>query len=134
MSQRLTSNVIPESSVVAARRQSLGEDRDTAIKMAAKRGHTTVVRMLLDIPNVDITIRSTTDGHTAMSAAQANGHQSIVKLLQDFELRNGVITSLPEIIQLSLHDEDGSDSDSDAYYDAEEGGDEDGTLGSLVSD
>ncbi|KAH6902927.1 hypothetical protein BKA70DRAFT_1404320 [Coprinopsis sp. MPI-PUGE-AT-0042] len=99
--------------------------------MAAKRGHTAVVRMLLNVPNVDITIRSTTDGHTAMSAAQANGHRDIVQLLQDFESRNSVITSPPAINQLSLLDRDGSDSDGEeVYYDAEEGSEGDG-LGTL---
>ncbi|KAH6902953.1 hypothetical protein BKA70DRAFT_1228121 [Coprinopsis sp. MPI-PUGE-AT-0042] len=101
--------------------------------MAAKRGHTAIVRMLLNVPNVDITIRSATDGHTAMSAAQANGHHAIVELLQDFESRTSVIKNPPDIRRLSLHNEDLSDSDSEEdFYDAEEGSEGGGSLGSPV--
>ncbi|KAH6903009.1 hypothetical protein BKA70DRAFT_1302895, partial [Coprinopsis sp. MPI-PUGE-AT-0042] len=53
--------------------------------MAADKGHEAIVRLLLDVPNIDITIRSIKDGHTAMSAAQARGHKDIIQLLQDFD-------------------------------------------------
>ncbi|KAH6889054.1 ankyrin repeat domain-containing protein 50 [Coprinopsis sp. MPI-PUGE-AT-0042] len=102
----------------------IDSDKDTAIKLAAKEGHETLVRLLLDIPNIDTTIRSTTDSHTAMSAAQANGHIGIVELLREFESRNAAVVSSLGTHQSSLQDspyEDGSDTDSsECYFDAEE--------------
>jgi ankyrin repeat protein len=95
-------------------------DTDTAVKMAAKEGHEAVVSLLLDTPHVDITIRSTADGHTALSAAQANGRDGIVQLFQDF----ADIASAVGVNMLSVHDspgEHGSDSDPlESYFDAEE--------------
>jgi ankyrin repeat protein len=97
----------------------------TAIKFAAQGGYTAIVRLLLDVPNIDITIRSTADEHTAMSAAQESGHMDIVELLQDFGRQQASRAHSPNITQLSWStDEDGSDFDSDsegAFYDAEEG-------------
>ncbi|KAH6903048.1 hypothetical protein BKA70DRAFT_1566997 [Coprinopsis sp. MPI-PUGE-AT-0042] len=105
---------------------------DTAIKLAAEYGHEAAVRLLLDVPNVDIRIRNTTDGHTAMEAAHDKGHRVIVEVLRDFERRQSVKASAPEISQLN---EDGSDSDSEeAYYDAEEGDNVDVSLGPLIPD
>ncbi|KAH6889045.1 ankyrin repeat-containing domain protein [Coprinopsis sp. MPI-PUGE-AT-0042] len=102
----------------------IDSDQDTAIKLAAKEGHETLVRLLLDIPNIDTMIRSTTDSHTAMSAAQANGHIGIVELLWGFESRNAAVVGSLGTHQSSLQDspsEDGSDTDSsECYFDAEE--------------
>ncbi|KAH6902978.1 ankyrin repeat-containing domain protein [Coprinopsis sp. MPI-PUGE-AT-0042] len=70
-------------------------DRNTLIKLAAKAGHETPVRLLLDVPNVDVSIRNPNGRHTATSAAQANGHNAIAKLLQDFEFQRAFITRPP---------------------------------------
>ncbi|KAH6916361.1 ankyrin repeat-containing domain protein [Coprinopsis sp. MPI-PUGE-AT-0042] len=102
---------------------AIDSDMDTAIKLAAKDGYEAIVCLLLDVPNIDITIRSTSDGHTAISAAQANGHSRIVELLQEFESRNAAVASPLGTHQLSMRDipaEDGSDSDSsECYFDAD---------------
>ncbi|KAH6889039.1 hypothetical protein BKA70DRAFT_1330145 [Coprinopsis sp. MPI-PUGE-AT-0042] len=104
--------------------------------MAAQYGHDTVVRLLLDIPNVDATIKSTADGHTALSAAQANGHSGIVQLLQDFESRKATVASPLDTRPLSANNnytEDVSDSDSsEGYFDAEESFGEDAAQGESV--
>jgi ankyrin repeat protein len=99
-------------------------DGDTAIHIAATKGHEDVVRVLLDVPGVDPTIISRTDGHTALSVAQLNGHSSIVELLQEFESRKVASPGLLGLNQPSLSscvNEDDSDSDgSEIYQDAEE--------------
>ncbi|KAH6885665.1 hypothetical protein BKA70DRAFT_1336987 [Coprinopsis sp. MPI-PUGE-AT-0042] len=89
--------------------------------MAANNGHERVVRLLLEVPGIEITIASTKDGHTAMSAALANGHDAIVQLLRDFEARDnqppGAATASD---QLSREGEegwiDGSDSDDGELF------------------
>ncbi|KAH6916387.1 hypothetical protein BKA70DRAFT_1255581 [Coprinopsis sp. MPI-PUGE-AT-0042] len=89
--------------------------------MAAQYGHEAVVRLLLDIPNVDATIKSTATGHTALSAAQANGHSGIVHLLQDFESRKAAALATHQPSLGDLRDEGESDSDSsEGYFDAED--------------
>ncbi|KAH6889033.1 ankyrin repeat-containing domain protein [Coprinopsis sp. MPI-PUGE-AT-0042] len=112
------------------------EDGDTAIKLAAQRGYEAVVCLLLDIPNIDTTIRSTADGHTALSAAQANGYSGIVQLLQDFESRKTAVASPLGTRPLSANNnytEDVSDSDSsEGYFDAEESFGEDAARGEAV--
>jgi ankyrin repeat protein len=99
-------------------------DTDTPIKVAAQHGHEVVVSLLLDTPSIDITIRSTADGHTAMSVARANGHDGIVRLLQDFESRSARVMSTVDFNLLSINDtpeELGSDSDPlESYFGAED--------------
>ncbi|KAH6901093.1 hypothetical protein BKA70DRAFT_1569155 [Coprinopsis sp. MPI-PUGE-AT-0042] len=108
----------------------LDNDGNTSIKMAADHGFEAVARLFLDTLNIDITIRSTGDGHTAMSAAQANGHNVIAKLLRDFLSQTPAVVIPEDIDQLFLQertnnsnrDEGDSDSGSgDEFYDAEAG-------------
>ncbi|KAH6909877.1 hypothetical protein BKA70DRAFT_1275171, partial [Coprinopsis sp. MPI-PUGE-AT-0042] len=110
----------------------------SALMRAAKWGHASVVRQLLDAPHIDSAIRSVEDGHTAMSLALAYGHTEVVQLLQDHErqqagsalrLQDLSVGTVVNIGPLSIEGageeelEVGSGHDSDdsgSYYDAEE--------------
>jgi ankyrin repeat protein len=97
---------------------------NSAIKMAAFHGHAAVVRLLLQAPDIDTKIRSTSDGYTAMSAAEANGYNDIVELLRDFEVRRTAALAIDSLSPHERNDKVGSDSGSESgesYYDAEEG-------------
>ncbi|KAH6903598.1 hypothetical protein BKA70DRAFT_1300280 [Coprinopsis sp. MPI-PUGE-AT-0042] len=54
--------------------------------LAAKGGHESVVRLLIDVPHISTTMESI-DGNTPMLIALANGHVGICSLLQEFEIR-----------------------------------------------
>ncbi|KAH6904822.1 hypothetical protein BKA70DRAFT_1403095, partial [Coprinopsis sp. MPI-PUGE-AT-0042] len=58
----------------------------SALMLAAKWGHESVVRLLLDIPHLNTAATSIEEGHTAMSIALVNSHMEIAQLLQEFEL------------------------------------------------
>ncbi|KRX26531.1 KN motif and ankyrin repeat domain-containing protein 2 [Trichinella nelsoni] len=56
------------------------EDGSTALMCAAEHGHKDVVRLLLDVPEIDATMVDQ-DGSTALSVAVDNGHKNIGVLI-----------------------------------------------------
>ena len=61
----------------------------TPLNIAAYRGHIDVVRLLLQQPNIDITIADE-DG-TPKQSAQKRGHTEIVKLLKEARIFSFVL-------------------------------------------
>lgn len=59
------------------------ENRDglTALRVAAARGHTDVVRLLLADPHVGVNTPDREEGYTALHLAAAKGHTDVVRLL-----------------------------------------------------
>ena len=54
--------------------------------LAAGSGCEDVVRILLDVPAIDIYVTNRSGGN-ALSVAEKKGHQGIVQMLRDFEAK-----------------------------------------------
>ncbi|KAH6903948.1 hypothetical protein BKA70DRAFT_1298988 [Coprinopsis sp. MPI-PUGE-AT-0042] len=52
--------------------------------VAAYRGHTDIVKQLLNAPGIDVNVVSKPSGETALSHASRRGHREIVELLLAF--------------------------------------------------
>ena len=53
--------------------------------MAAKSGHGTIVKLLVDTGKIDVN-STDSSGRTPLSCAAADGHETIMKLLLDTEM------------------------------------------------
>ncbi|KAH6870855.1 hypothetical protein BKA70DRAFT_1413951 [Coprinopsis sp. MPI-PUGE-AT-0042] len=108
--------------------------------LAAAFGHESIVRLLLDVPNINTTMESQF-GETAMSIALAEGYAGIVWLLQEFqsrcevELEDRTLDPATVVTLDTKEEEDDNDNEEGEEGDEEdEDKDKDGPVNDKVSD
>ena len=67
----------------------------TAITWAARRGHSGVVRVLLERSDIDPSVADTKYGRTLLSQAAGNGHEGVVRVLLE---RTNINPNTPDTI------------------------------------
>ncbi|EFI26658.1 ankrin repeat containing protein [Coprinopsis cinerea okayama7 len=69
---------------------TVNNDGDTALIMAARKGYGKVVEVILEVEGVDSEIMA--KGRTALMEARENGHEGVVAKLVEFQGRSRVVT------------------------------------------